>query len=212
MAAQLASRDAAAGMHRLTMDADNVRAALHWCLAHDPAAGLRLATTFAQWCEARGYASEGHRWLVELLAHARAAPLADRAHALLWAALTVWRQGQQGPGYKLVNKSLALYRQLGDELGVAWATHTLGLLAWSDGAYARARAHWEESLALARTLGNSWGAQSLVATVLLRTDWRRPKPSGTNVGARTHWGTSACWPWTQASIRKHAGAWCIAWC
>jgi predicted ATPase len=68
VAAQLASRDAAAGMHRLTMDADNVRAALHWCLAHDPAAGLRLATTFAQWCEARGYASEGHRWLVELLA------------------------------------------------------------------------------------------------------------------------------------------------
>jgi tetratricopeptide (TPR) repeat protein len=36
----------------------------------------------------------------------------------------------------------------------------------SNGEHGRARACWEESLALARTLGNTWGAQSLIAIVL----------------------------------------------
>ncbi len=50
---------------------------------------------------------------------------------------------------------------------MAWSINTLGLLASSNGEYGRARACWEESLALARTLGNTWGAQSLIALVLL---------------------------------------------
>ena len=49
---------------------------------------------------------------------------------------------------------------------MAWSINTLGLLAWSNGEHGRARACWEESLALARTLGNTWGAQSLIAILL----------------------------------------------
>ena len=79
--------------------------------------------------------------------------------------LTGLAPGRSGPA--LAEASLALHHQLGDGLGIAWSINTLGLVAVSQGEYARAAARYAESLARARTLGDSWGARSLTAILLI---------------------------------------------
>jgi non-specific serine/threonine protein kinase len=64
----------------------------------------------------------------------------------------------------LQEESLALRRELGDQQGIATSLHHLGLVAYSQGEYGRARALQEEALALFRELGDKRGsAASLLA-------------------------------------------------
>ncbi len=70
----------------LDHERDNIRAALRWCLAHDPDNGLRLAATWAATrVVARGFVAEPRRWLEDLLARSSVRS-ADRARALVTLA------------------------------------------------------------------------------------------------------------------------------
>jgi tetratricopeptide (TPR) repeat protein len=70
------------------------------------------------------------------------------------AAIFPFRLGDNRLAEGLLQESLDLYRQLGDEEGIARATAELGGIAIAEGDLDRATALYEESLPLLRKLGN----------------------------------------------------------
>lgn len=88
----------------------------------------------------------------ESLAIARA--LGDKraiAMALDGLAHEAQRVGRITEARPLIEESVALLREVGDEPGIA---RSLGGLSWLAGNYAKARALWNENLAIRRRLGN----------------------------------------------------------
>jgi len=146
---------------------DNLRAALRWAKDHrEVEVGLRLAVALAQFWEARGYLSEGARWLAELLAIAQDEEPRLQAAALRIAGSRAFA-GDISSAEALTERSLARYRELADERGMAEALHQRGLVAFYQADYQRAADCLAESLALARTLG----ATDLVSRSLWSLAW-----------------------------------------
>lgn len=156
------------GLRRLDLETDNLRAALSWLLECDPSAALRLAGSLGNWWLLRGRLHEGREWLesaVERTPQTNAAA----ADALLRAVPFAARAGDMTQGGRLAERSLAIYRSLGDWLGTSRALHMLGLLAWLVGEFARAsgllaEANGEARLAAAAVAeANAAHALALVA-------------------------------------------------
>jgi tetratricopeptide (TPR) repeat protein len=63
---------------------------------------------------------------------------------------------------ELFEESLALWRQLGDARGIAYALNNLGLVAQEQEEYGTARQRFEESLTLSRELGDQYAVASLL--------------------------------------------------
>ncbi|MCB8946938.1 MAG: tetratricopeptide repeat protein [Ardenticatenaceae bacterium] len=114
----LAGPDQAVWMTNLAKELDNIRAALSWARQTDSQAGLKL--TIAIWRFWRdGYLREGDAYLAQFLADDK-----DITSSLRARALWVWSQFKYHLGigdrpYSLVTESLALYRDLGDQAGIA---------------------------------------------------------------------------------------------
>ena len=144
-----------AWLNRLEDEHDNLRAALRWAREHrEVRIGLRLAVALEQFWELRSYLSEGSRWLAELLAIAEDAEPELQAAALRIAGSRTFAFDIASAA-DLTERSLALYRQLADERGVAEALHQRGLVAFYQADYGRAADCLAESLALARSLGDT---------------------------------------------------------
>jgi predicted ATPase/transcriptional regulator with XRE-family HTH domain len=110
---------------RLETEHDNLRAALDWCLAEpdEAQAGLRLAGALEEFWRIRGHLSEGRGRLAAALVRPGAeAPTAARARALRGIGRLAFFQGDVGPARAAIEESIALWRALGDDLGLA---HTL---------------------------------------------------------------------------------------
>jgi predicted ATPase/DNA-binding XRE family transcriptional regulator len=162
-------------LDQLERNHDNMRAALGWALgttapAHDsdtPAAdaiwnearaelALRLAGFLGFFWAARGYHTEGRRWLAQALA----LPTHDsraRAQALLAEALLVQQQGGLAEALRLGQASLALYRMSDDHLGTARALKTCGWAALGADNLALAQQLFEESAACFHAAADSGG-------------------------------------------------------
>jgi predicted ATPase len=149
-------------LERMEPEMDNLRAALAWCQAEVSRTemGLRLADAmFPLWTK-RGYVHEGRAWLTALLARREevartgAAVTAITLVAALRGAGTLARwEADYAAARPLLEESLALARQLGDEKNIAFTLSSLSGLAFIQGDYAQATALREESLALFRQLG-----------------------------------------------------------
>jgi non-specific serine/threonine protein kinase len=155
-AAHEAGPQQGAWLERLTVEHDNLRAALGWCLAdaEGAAAGLRLGGLVGWMWEVRGHHAEGRRWLTALLARGEGAPPDVRATALDLAGRLTRDQGDYETAERLHAESNSLWRELGDAAGVAASLDHLGDVAAARGDSARARALFEESLALRRAQGD----------------------------------------------------------
>jgi predicted ATPase/class 3 adenylate cyclase/Tfp pilus assembly protein PilF len=151
-------------LERLEQEHDNLRAALVWSLEQVPGeeAGqrnemaLRLGGALHRFWFSHGHFSEGRIFLGQALAASAGVTTARRAKALVVAADLAFDQGDIQHVEALAEKSLALYRALGDVLGIARALGQLGRLARFRSEYARARALLEESIAFCQELGNHW--------------------------------------------------------
>jgi predicted ATPase/class 3 adenylate cyclase len=144
-------------LERLEAENDNMRAALSWSLGGaDAELGLRLAGALWWFWHVRGHMSEGQRWLEEGLAEKPGGPTGPRAKALSGLGRLVMAQGDLELGTKLLEESLALYRELGDDVGTARALTFLGYAANLQGDHERARILGEEALALSRRLHDLW--------------------------------------------------------
>jgi non-specific serine/threonine protein kinase len=143
-------------LSRLTVEHDNLRAALNWCLSDDRGVGLGLhmGGLLSWFWDTRGHLGEGRRWLAELVARGGHAPPAVLARALDGAGMLAMTQGDFDTAVRLVEQGLDLRRELGDELGIAGSLNNLGMVAGASGDQTRALALFEESLTLARKLGD----------------------------------------------------------
>lgn len=141
----------------LEADHDNLRAALEWSLAGAPESGLQMAGALWRFWFVRGYFSEGRHWLAKALTLGRPAPTAERARALQGMGVLALNQGDYPNAKSCLEEGLEIWREIGDERGMAAALNTLGNLAWRHSEYDRAREFYDESLEIERRRGDTAG-------------------------------------------------------
>ena len=153
-----------AALDRLEAEHDNLRAALAWSLdtpAADLAArddraaiGLRLVQALARFWYRHGYLAEGQRWLqqaIELTGEGGGAGLAQLAH---WLGVMMEQQGESRGALPFLQRSLAIWRDLGDLDQQARELNSLGITHHRLGDLDTARALLEDSAAIAREAGS----------------------------------------------------------
>ena len=153
-----------ATLDRLEADYDNLSAALTWSLgssAADPAPdgervaiGLRLAQALGQFWNIRSHAGEGRRWLqraVDLAADDAGAPLATVAH---WLGMLLTQHGELDAAVQLFERSLAIWRDLGERDEQARALNSLGGTHRRRGDPDAARSALNQCIAICREIGN----------------------------------------------------------
>jgi predicted ATPase/DNA-binding XRE family transcriptional regulator len=150
-------------LSRLSREADNLRAALHWAQERGEAAlGLRLALALTPFWKIQGQLTEGEHWLTAVLkSDAARAPL-QQATALLKAGELVLARGKQRAATELFAQSLALYREHGDRHGGSEALSHLADTLLAQGDDERAVDLLTEHV----TLGREHGEQAILATAL----------------------------------------------
>ncbi|HTX28079.1 MAG TPA: protein kinase [Streptosporangiaceae bacterium] len=153
-----------AALDRLETEHDNLRAALAWSLEArpaDPAApgertaiGLRLVQALIGFWYHHGHAAEGRRWLeraLELACEEAGAPLARVAHGL---GILLGEQGDPAAARPFLERSLAIWRELGDREQQSRELNSLGITYHHLSAWDASRSAFEESIAIARELGS----------------------------------------------------------
>jgi tetratricopeptide (TPR) repeat protein len=151
----------------LEQESANIRAAFDWFVGQasdqDVAMALRLGGELVRFWSIHGYWSQGRNLLEKALAIRASVAPSIRAKAIAGAAMLVWFQGDYDRAEELLKEGLRLYRQIGDQEGMA-----LGL--WMQGRGALVRHHYadahkllEEALMLSRKVGDKWSGYILVS-------------------------------------------------
>lgn len=155
-----------AWLAKLELDHDNLRAALKWSFEHSDAAtspqcwaerGSALTAAMWQFWYQHGYLTEGEKWLNQALDNCDFATCAVRAKLLTGSGSIAFSHGNYLVASAQHEQALALYRELADPAGSAFALNNLGLALVYRGYYSRARVLLEESLSLYRQADNKWG-------------------------------------------------------
>jgi predicted ATPase/DNA-binding CsgD family transcriptional regulator len=162
---------------RLELEHDNLRAALRRSVeAGEIETAMRLAGALWEFWLRRGHIREGSEWLERMLAAFRASrppipggdhgstpsAVAPMANVLLGAAYLAIYLGEYKTAMARAQEALALYRQLGDNAGIARALHAIARLAMRVGRFELLAEAHDESLRLFRALGDRRGvAQAL---------------------------------------------------
>jgi len=155
-------------LERLEQEQDNIRAAFEWCMAEDGPSreergeiALRLAGALWLFWEMRGYLTEGRTRVSSALSRAEwLGQTPERARAMLvLGKLAMW-QGEFDVANAELQESLNLWRDLGDELGMAYALGGLGHTARGRGDYEASRYFLQESAILRRKIGHLPGLSS----------------------------------------------------
>jgi non-specific serine/threonine protein kinase len=171
-------------LKRLEVEHDNLRAALEWSLTGGQLeSGMRLAGALWPFWDIYGYQLEGRAWLDRLLSRflqgeAEPAPSASAQAKILYVAGHLrQRQGDFDRAREHYTTSLALYRQLEDQIQVAVVLRGLGEIAQDEGDLATARDYFEQSLNLFRSLndvnGTSVALGHLATLGLLLRDYEQ---------------------------------------
>ena len=150
-------------LKRLDIEYENMRAVLAWSMGGEDREvikrndiSLRLAGALIWFWWWRGYFSEGQRWLEDALAQSSEASASIKAKALGGAGSLAQNQGDRVRAKELIDRSLALYRELGDKRGVSLSLTMLGYVALTLGDYDRVKVLGQEGLNLAREVGDKW--------------------------------------------------------
>jgi predicted ATPase/class 3 adenylate cyclase len=152
-----------AALDRLEAEHDNLRGALAWSLGTRTSGpdgdgeraviGLRLVQALIVFWDRHGHVTEGRRWLqqaIELATGDGGAPLARVAHGL---GVMLVRQGELDAARRLFERSLAIWRDLGDRDQQARELNCLGSTHHYLGDPDTARSLLEDSIAIAREIG-----------------------------------------------------------
>ena len=154
-------------LDQLEAEHDNLRAALAWSLETSAAGlapgdrervatGLRLVQALALFWYRHSHAAEGRRWLqraVDLAAEEGGAPLAQLAH---WLGVLLQQQGEPRAAVALLERSLAIWRDLGDRDQQARELNSLGITHHHLDDFDTARSLLEESAAISREIGSDF--------------------------------------------------------
>jgi predicted ATPase/transcriptional regulator with XRE-family HTH domain len=143
---RLKTGEQATWLPRLETELGNLRAALSWSVEHGRAtevARMGWASWTYWWLS--GHISEGSRWMEEALASDPAAPDLVRARLLTLAATLGQAVGDFETARRTNDKSMEIFRRLGDEDGLYFAMGTGGLIALGQGQPDVALSMMEES-------------------------------------------------------------------
>jgi serine/threonine-protein kinase PknK len=165
---------------RLDEEVANLRAALAWSLeGGDLETGLRLAGAVVRFWSIRDHMAEGRRWLHAALERAGDITPGVRAKAQYAAGYAALGQADYVDARARLSESLALYRELGDNRGVARSLAQLGWIATVRGDLEQATAVSNESLALARAARDaatsSVALANLAEAAFLQADYGRAR-------------------------------------
>ncbi|MCZ7554196.1 MAG: tetratricopeptide repeat protein [Anaerolineales bacterium] len=158
--AHLNGPDQAAWLTCMELDIDNLRAALSWLLAAGQVEmAARMACTLAVFWRRRGYYSEGHAWLEQVLLNMTSDCIPDslRARVLQTTGSLAYRKGDWTSARKSLKESLVLYKSCGDQPGIARVLFDLGWIAIDQGDWIEAARLNEKSLTLTRKAGDHLG-------------------------------------------------------
>jgi len=165
-----------AWLERLEREHENLREALSWSLEPAEAVegalhreiALRLAGALWMFWWVHGYLSEGRTFLERALTTNEGVTAPIQAKALFAAAQLAFVQSDYERAEALCEGSLALYRELGDQRGIAFSLGILGNIAWVRSYPAAARSLLEEALALFREVDDQeYAAYSLFSLGLV---------------------------------------------
>jgi tetratricopeptide (TPR) repeat protein len=147
---------------KLETENDNFRAALSWALESpevDPQKALQLSGALRDFWDARGYTSEGSKWLDEALKKNTESPTSNRCRALAGAGLLNVRLSRFKDASRYLEEALVLARQLNIPQLIIFS------LQWSSNMQedlAEASKRYQEAIALSRATPN----QPLLALLL----------------------------------------------
>ena len=173
--AKLESADQLDWINRMEQEHDNLRGALEWSKTANGAGEicLRLAGALGLFWEARGYFSEGRERLSAVLSMEFArGRTAVHAKLLARAAELAYRQSDYAMTVELAEESLAIYREVGDQQGIASVLIKLGNAATEAGDYETASGFLEEALMTWQELGDKHGT----ARALISLGWAALRP------------------------------------
>jgi predicted ATPase/class 3 adenylate cyclase len=145
----------------LESEHDNLRAALDWALERAPEGALQLSGAVWGFWLRRGYFQEGGHFMDAALSGsgtalpASGSRLKAEARALHGAGTLAGRQWDYVRARCLLERSVTLYRQLGDLQGAAGCLNNLGVFARDQGDYSAARSFHEQSLTIYQELGKT---------------------------------------------------------
>lgn len=150
-------------LERLEREHDNLRAVMLWSLEQVGAEkteaaklrremGLRLGGALRRFWLVHAHMNEGRGFLERALAISKEVEIAVRAKALIAGANLAIAQNDYEQTETLCRMGLALYRELGDQAGIAFSLHLLGSTVWNRGNESEGRSIIEEALALFRKL------------------------------------------------------------
>lgn len=134
---------------------DNIRTALTWALeSHNVGLGTNIADRSWRFWEIRGYYTEARTWLERCLEAFPDAPPRQRALLLDGLGNITWKQGEVVTAARVLEESLAIWRDTGEEMALNAALSNLGAVMERLGNLDRAEALQREALDLARTYGD----------------------------------------------------------
>jgi non-specific serine/threonine protein kinase len=152
-------------LERLKVEHGNLGAALQWSLVEGEHGelGLRLAGALERFWWVGGHLSEGRRWLERGLAGGSTLPTSVRAKALSEAGWMALYQNDLERAVTLLEESVSLSKDLGDEPSIATSLFNLGHAVLHQGDKERLEALCEEAEALRwGTFVDRWAIAELV--------------------------------------------------
>ena len=159
-AAGFRTADAAEHLDRVAQDLDEMRAALQWSFStgDDGAVGKRIAADLHWFWFIRGPLTEGRDWVAAALHldDGTAAPV--RMRLLCAASVNALPRGDFEQAADFAEEHLAMAAFHADELEMAEATETLGILAWIRGDYTEARRLLSSAAEMADAVGAAWSS------------------------------------------------------
>jgi non-specific serine/threonine protein kinase len=138
---------------------DTLGAALRWLLDHEEGErALRLATALGYFWEARGYITEGRRWLEEALMKAPAADPRLRARALSrLGCLLIWLADEVERPRAILTQALDLARSVQEPATIARSLTCLAMLDLFTRQWEQSHRYLEEALTYWAEAGDNWG-------------------------------------------------------
>jgi tetratricopeptide (TPR) repeat protein len=158
---QLVDHNQARRLREFDRELGNVRLALRWFVdAAQPEFALRLASALLWYWDIRGKTNEGLMWLSAGLAASDALPAPVRAKALAASGTLALRERDCDAAKRLLDKGLAIYRQLGDDSGAAQTLWALSAAETERGEFELAASAAEEAARLARATNDRFALAS----------------------------------------------------
>jgi predicted ATPase/DNA-binding CsgD family transcriptional regulator len=155
---ELRSGDPGPWLRQLDSEIDNFRAALDWLLKTAPpgdTAAIKLCNGSAHFWLWRGHTTEARRWLE--LGVERAGSTVSQETAVAFLQLGHLGYGNAADSYANYERSLAIYRKLDHQRGIAGLLSCLGMTAELMGNYDDARRRLKESRSLFDELSDRHG-------------------------------------------------------